>query len=237
MVTEVIIQGCMASTLMPLDDTIYKLARDFKKNIKSIDQKTNAQLSKQFGLSMQRSLPNFQIGSQAKSDDWQAWSTGIGGGIGLGAGTLLAGGAAIAVSSIAFFPVVLTGAAVAGITAAGAAVGTSIGAALGFFNAPNQDEVRKEVLESGLKIFLAESKRNELEDSIQKFIEECFDQRLTTINGITQKYLKILDSLLVDEEKKAHLKASQIEEQQSLCAVYQEQLKAIQKQIDQLVSF
>lgn len=229
---EVIIQGCMAPALKPLDNVIYELAGDFQRTIESIDQETNAQLSQQFGLSMQRSLPNFQISSQAKSDDWQAWSTGIGGGIGLGAGGLLAGGAAIAVSSIAFFPVVLTGAAVAGIAVAGAAIGTSIGATLGFFNAPNQDEVRKEVLESGLKIFLAESRRNELKDSIQQFVEECFDQRLTIINGITQEYLKILDSLLVKHEETTHAKASQIEEQQSWCAVSQKQLQLIQGQLN-----
>jgi predicted GTPase/uncharacterized tellurite resistance protein B-like protein len=227
----VIVQDCMASALKLLEPSIVTLARDFQKSIDSIDEETGAQLSQQFGRSLQNRLPNCQIGSQAKSDDVQFWSTGIGGGIGLGAGSVLAGGVALAVSSIAFFPVVLTGAAVAGVAAAGAAVGTSIGAALGFFSAPNQEDIRKEVLESILKEFLTKSRYNSVRESIKQFFEAEFEQRIIAINGVTHEYLETLNSLLVKSQKASLLKESEIEEKQSWSTTVQAKLHDFSTQL------
>jgi uncharacterized tellurite resistance protein B-like protein/GTPase SAR1 family protein len=221
-----IFQGCMATFLTSLDSKIYGLAQNLQRNIESIDQETGAQFSQQFTLSLQRSLPNFQINSQAKSDDGQFWSTGIGGGIGLGAGGLLAGGVAIAVSSVAFFPVVLTGAAITGIAVAGAAVGTSIGTALGFFSAPNQEEIRKEVLQDGLKTF-NKATQEKLEESIQQFIRESFEQRHLAVDDVINGYLETLNSVLMEHEKSEKSTVNQVDSEQAWGATLHSRLQVL----------
>jgi Dynamin family len=208
-------QNCMAKSLNLLDRGINELAQNFQQNIESVGQETGSQVSQQFGLSLQRRLPNFQISSQEKSDDKQFWSAGIAGGIGLGGGGLLAGVGAIAVSSIAFFPVILTGATITGIAVAGAAIGTSIGTALGFFSAPNQEEIRKEVLRDGLKNLRDNAMRKKIEESIEKFVIESFEQSHINIKGVINDYLKALDSELIRHEESEKRTSIQVEVEQA----------------------
>jgi hypothetical protein len=224
--------NCMAKPLALLDQSIYSLAQNCQQNIKSVDQETGAQLSQQFGFSLQQRLPNFQISSQEKSDDQQFWSTGIGGGIGLGGGGLLAGGVAIAVSSVAFFPVVLTGAAITGIAVAGAAVGTSIGTALGFFSAPSQEEIRKEVLQDGLKHFRDNAMQKNIEELIFQFVRESFEERYPMVDNVISEYLEALNSVLVNREKSEKLTVSQVEVEQSWGDTLNSRLQILSEQLN-----
>jgi hypothetical protein len=232
-IQEVVLQDFLEEEQNLLDCKIHALTQNFQKMAESVDVETGTHLSQQFKMSLQRRIPNFSVKSQTQSDtpNWQFWNTGIGGGVGLGTGGLFAGGVAAAVSSVAFFPVVLTGASIAGIAMAGAALGTSIGAALGFFGASDPEQIRQEVLEKGLSEFLTEINQKKLRSTIQQFIDESFCQQVKTMNDMTNEYLEILSSLLVEREKSAHLKSVQIEAENIFPEDFKNRLQLIKFQI------
>lgn len=160
-----------------------------------------------------------------------AWDIGIGGISGLGGGGLLAGGVALAVSSIAFFPLVLTTGAIVGIAAAGAALGTAVGGAIGFFTPPDQDVIRREVIEEGFKQFHVQNGTAQLMKSIDALVECLFEQRLKTIEAVTRQYIALLDSLLSDSETAHDLTLSEVEAKRQWHQTQQDQLIALQARI------
>jgi tellurite resistance protein len=114
---DLLVQGTQeltSSSLKSIDSKILQTIYHFQASAESIDQGTGSQLVSQLNLSLNKVAPQLKFNTSETSTDWQFWNTGLGSGIGLSAGGVLLGGAALAVSSIAFFPVVLTGGAIAG---------------------------------------------------------------------------------------------------------------------------
>jgi len=196
-----VIQETLTPTLKAIDSNIQSKIYQFRKSAEEIDQETGSQLAMQLDLSIDQVAPQFKFEAAAGSDKWEAaWDIGLGSISGLGAGGLLVGGIALAVSSIAFFPLVLTGGAIAGIAAGGAALGTAIGGAIGFFTPPDQEAIKREVIEEGFKQFHSQDGTGQLMKSLDTLVESVFDQRLETIQAVTRQYMALLNSLLIDSE-------------------------------------
>ena len=196
-----VIQETLTSTLKAIDSNIQSKIYQFQKSAEEIDQRTGSQLAIQFDLSLKQVAPQFEFTAAAGSDAWEAaWDIGLGSISGLGAGGLLVGGIALAVSSIAFFPLVLTGGAIAGIAAGGAALGTAVGGLIGFLTPPDQEAIKREVIEEGFKQFHAQDGTGQLMKSLDTLVESVFDQRLETIQAVTRQYMALLNSLLIDSE-------------------------------------
>ncbi|MDX2099182.1 MAG: hypothetical protein SFW36_15500, partial [Leptolyngbyaceae cyanobacterium bins.59] len=228
-----ILQKTLAPTLKAIDSNIYSKVCQFQKNAEAIDQGTGSQLATQFSLSINQVAPQFQFNTTGNSDQWETvWDVGIGGISGLGGGGLLAGGLAFAVSSIAFFPVVLTGGAIVGIAAAGAALGTAIGGAIGFFSTPDQEGIKQEVITEGFKQFYAQDGANQLIRAIDTLVRSLFDQRLTTIQTITRQYLELLNSLLSDSEAAHARTVSEVAEEHQWYQNQLSKLVSLQAQLD-----
>jgi uncharacterized tellurite resistance protein B-like protein/predicted GTPase len=232
---EIILQKTLSTTLKSLDLNICKVIHHFQKSAKFIDQGTGSQLVSQLNSRIEQVAPQFKFNpsTEAGVDAWETfWKSGIGGGVGLGAGGVVAGGVAFAVTSIAFFPVVLTGAAIAGIAVAGAALGTAIGGAFGFFTPPNQDEIRKEVLDTGLQQFTAQNLESQLATSIESLVQGLFNQRLQTIEGVTKLYMTLLNSLLVASETAHALTLEETETKKCSNAKYLSKLEAFRSELN-----
>jgi len=196
-----VIQETLTPTLKAIDLNIQSKIYQFRKSAEEIDQETGSQLAMQLDLSIDQVAPQFKFEAAAGSDAWEAaWDIGLGSISGLGAGGLLVGGIALAVSSIAFFPLVLTGGAIAGIAAGGAALGTAVGGLLGFLTPPDQEAIKREVIEEGFKQFHAQDGTGQLMKSLDTLVESVFDQRLETIQAVTRQYMALLNSLLIDSE-------------------------------------
>jgi len=196
-----VIQETLTSTLKAIDSNVQSKIYQFQKSAEAIDQGTGSQLAIQFDLGMKQVAPQFKFDADVGSDKWDsAWKIGIGSISGLGGGGLLVGGIALAVSSVAFFPLVLTGGAIAGIAAGGAALGTAVGGALGFLIPPDQEAIKREVIEEGFKQFHAQDGTGQLMKSLDTLVESLFNQRLETIQAVTRQYMALLNSLLIDSE-------------------------------------
>ncbi|MCY7278631.1 MAG: dynamin family protein [Phormidesmis sp. CAN_BIN44] len=196
-----VIQETLTSTLKAIDSNVQSKIYQFQKSAEAIDQGTGSQLAIQFDLGMKQVAPQFKFDADVGSDKWDsAWKIGIGSISGLGGGGLLVGGIALAVSSVAFFPLVLTGGAIAGIAAGGAALGTAVGGALGFLIPPDQEAIKREVIEEGFKQFHAQDGTGQLMKSLDALVESLFNQRLETIQAVTRQYMALLNSLLIDSE-------------------------------------
>lgn len=196
---NLIVDEILTPALKDLDSRIQTQISEFYKSVKAIDQATGSQLTNQVIVSLSQSAPQFQF-KPGEVDSWETvWNAGIGGISGLGGGGLLAGGIALGVSSIAFFPVVLTTGAIAGIAAGGAALGTAIGGALGFFGPPDQFAIKEEVIESAFKQFYYEQQGpSQLMSAFDIGVKEVFEQQLSLVQNITQQHLAILNTLLME---------------------------------------
>ncbi len=196
-----VIQETLTSTLKAIDSNIQSKIYQFQKSAEAIDQKTGSHLAMQFDLSIDQVAPQFKFEAAAGSDKWEAArDIGLGSISGLGGGGLLVGGIALAVSSIAFFPLVLTGGAIAGIAAGGAALGTAIGGAIGFLTPPDQEAIKREVIEEGFKQFHSQDGTGQVMKSLDELVAKLFDKRLETIQAVTRQYMALLNSLLIDSE-------------------------------------
>lgn len=216
-----VIRETLAATLKAIDFNIQSKIYQFQKGAEAIDQGTGSQIAMQLDLSINQVAPQFKFNPATGSDEWQTvWDVGIGGISGLGGGAFLAGAVAMAVSSIAFFPLVLTGGAIVGIAAAGAAAGTAIGGAIGFFTPPDQDAIKREVIEQGFKQFHEQDGIGKLMSSLDMLIKSLFDQRLESIQAVTHQYMSLLNSLLVDSETSHTLTVNEVAAEQQW---YQEQ--------------
>ena len=234
--TEVSVkQEMLASTLQVIDSNIQSRIDQFRKTAEAIDQKTGSQIAMQLNMSIDQVAPQFKFNAAAGLDDWDtARNIGIGSITGLGGAGLLAGGAALAVSSVAFFPIVLTGGAIVGIAAGGAALGTAIGGAVGFFTSLDQESIKREVIEEGFQQFYAQGGTGQLMSSLDALVENSFDQRLATIQAVTRQYMALLNSLLVNAESAHTLKLNEVaaeqqwyQEQHSKLVVFQARLNAV----------
>jgi len=196
---NLIVDEILTPALKDLDSRIQTQISEFYKSVKAIDQATGSQLTNQVIVSLSQSAPQFQF-KPGEVDSWETvWNAGIGGISGLGGGGLLAGGIALGVSSIAFFPVVLTTGAIAGIAAGGAALGTAIGGALGFFGTPDQFAIKEEVIESAFKQFYYEQQGpSQLMSAFDIGVKEVFEQKLSLVQNMTQQHLAILNTLLME---------------------------------------
>ncbi|MGV0029361.1 hypothetical protein [Phormidesmis priestleyi] len=234
-IQETILQKTLSTTLKSLDLNIYKVIHHFQKSAAFIDQGTGSQLVSQLNSRVEEAAPQFKFNSStdADVDIWDTiWKSGIGGGVGLGAGGVVAGGVALAVTSIAFVPVVLTGAAIAGIAVGGAALGTAIGGAFGFFTPPNQDEIRKEVLDKGWQQFATQDLENQLMISTKSLVQDLFNQRLKTTQDVTKQYMALLNSLLVDSETAHALTLEETETKKCSNAKYLSEFEAFRSELN-----
>ena len=228
-----ILQETLTSTLKIIDSSIQGKIYQLRKSAESLDHETGSRLVTQLDLSIDRVAPQFKFNAVTDSDTWDsAWKIGIGSISGLGGGGLLLGGAAIAVSSVAFIPLVLTGGAVLGIAAAGAALGTAIGGAIGFFTPPDQEEIKQEVLEEGFKQFYAQGGTERLTSSLDNLVKGLFDQRLETIQTVTQQYMALLNSLLIDSEALHTLTSDEATTKSQYYQTQRQKLLTLQAQLD-----
>jgi uncharacterized tellurite resistance protein B-like protein/GTPase SAR1 family protein len=234
-----IIENTLSPSLKSINADLVEMIRQFQKSAESIDKDTGSQLVRQFNLSIERTVPDFQL-SFATSDDVDLLDTlfrsGIGGGIGLGAGGVLAGGAAFAVTSIAFFPVVLTGAAIAGIAVGGAALGTAIGGALGFFTAPDQDAIRKEVLQKGFEQFMTQNLESQWISAVENLTQNLFEQRLQIAQSVTDQYIASLHSLLADSDANSALSLEEAKAKKQRYEKHLADLKAVDTSLETLLA-
>lgn len=196
----IIMDELLTPSLNEIDSHIQNKVYQFRKSAEEIDLATGSQLANQLTVGIHQVAPQFQFNAGDSDNRHTFFNAGIGGIGGLGGGGLLAGGIALAVSSMAFFPVVLTTGAIAGIAAGGAALGTAIGGALGFFAPPDQEAIKQEVIESGLKQFYEQNGPGQLMDALDALVISLFDQRLLAIQAVTRKYMALLNTLLVDAE-------------------------------------
>jgi GTPase Era involved in 16S rRNA processing len=213
-VQKIIVEATLSTALKAIDLSISEMVQHFRKSVTSIDQETGSQLVHQLDLSIERVAPEFKFNSSTNPDDdffETLWNTGIGGGIGLGAGGVFAGGVAFAVTSIAFFPVVLSGAAIAGIAAGGAALGTAIGGTLGFFAPPDQDAIRKEILNKGFKQLIDQNLERQWIDAIETLTNDLFEQKFKAAQEVTNQYITLLNSLLEDSASSYKLTVKEAE--------------------------
>jgi len=225
-------QKIVSPSLKSMDSKIHQTIYHFQTSAESIDQGTGSQLVSQLSLSFNKVAPQFKFNTSETSGDWVFWNTGIGSGIGLGAGSVLLGGAALAVSSIAFFPVILTGGAIAGIAAGGAALGTAIGGVIGFLSPPDPEKIKQEVLEKGLTQYFQEGNQKPLIDVISSVIENEFNQRWKMFNDVAEQYISLLDTLLVDCTTKQALTQAEAAIEQQWCEQQQNQLNSFQLKLN-----
>jgi len=218
--------------LKSTDSKIYETIYYFQTSAESIDQGTGSQLGSQLSLSFNKVAPQFKFNSSETSSDWVFWNTGIGSSIGLGAGSVLLGGAAFAVSSIAFFPIILTGGAIAGIAAGGAALGTAIGGVIGFLSPPDPEKIKQKVLEKGLAQYFQEGNQKPLIDVISSIIENEFNQRRKMFNDVAEQYISLLDTLLIDCKAKHALTQAEAAIEQQWCEQQQSQLDSFQLKLN-----
>ncbi|MBE9009566.1 dynamin family protein [Pseudanabaenaceae cyanobacterium LEGE 13415] len=204
---EIIVEQILSSSIKSINANLYEMIHQFQESAESIDKGTGSQLVRQLSLNVERVAPGFKLNVATEDVDLfdTLFRSGIGGGIGLGAGGVLAGGAALAVTSIAFFPVVLTGAAIAGIAVGGAALGTAISSALGFFTPPDQDDIKKEVLQKGFEQFKTQNLESQWIAAIEKLTQNLFEQRLQIARIVTDRYITSLNSLLSESDANSSL--------------------------------
>ncbi|MGI0486410.1 dynamin family protein [Pantanalinema rosaneae CENA516] len=232
-----VIQDTLASSLQAIDSNIQSKIYQFQKSAESIDKGVGSQLASQLVLTINQVAPQFNFKADGNSDDWStAWNIGIGGISGLGGGGLLAGGVALAVSSIAFFPVVLTGGAIVGLAAAGAALGSAIGGTIGFFTPADQEAIRKEIVEEGFKQFQAQDGMAQLTNALDELVNNLFNQRLTTIQAVTRQYIGLLNSLLTDSEAAHTLVLNEAAAASQWHQEQRSQVLALQSRLDTLLA-
>jgi uncharacterized tellurite resistance protein B-like protein/predicted GTPase/gas vesicle protein len=228
----VVIQETLTETLKSIDSHIQSKIQQFQKSAETIDQGTGSQLAMQLDLSIRQIAPQFQFKAAAGSDAWEAaWDIGIGGISGLGSGGLLAGGVALAVSTIAFFPLVLTAGTIVGIAAAGAALGTAVGGAIGFFTPPDQDAIKQEVIEEGLKQFYDQQGIAQLMQSSDTLVKSLFNQRLETIQAVTRQYIALLDALLNDSATAHKLTLNEVDVERQWHQAQRDKLVSLQARL------
>jgi uncharacterized tellurite resistance protein B-like protein/signal recognition particle receptor subunit beta len=232
-----VIQEMLTATLKTIDSNIHSKIYQFQKSAEAIDQGTGSQLAAQLNLSLNQVAPQFKFNAAVGSDNWDAaWDIGIGSISGLGGGGLLAGGAALAVSSVAFFPLVLTGGAIIGIAAAGAALGTAIGGVIGFFTPPDQEAIRQAVVKEGFQQFYAQDGTGQLMRSLDALVKSLFDQRLVTIQTVTRQYMALLNALLIDSQTAHTLTLAETAAEQQWYQEQHSKLVTFQSRLDALLA-
>ncbi|MBD2329533.1 dynamin family protein [Alkalinema sp. FACHB-956] len=227
------LQRNLLPVLKDFDYGIHQMLVEFQDNLAAIDGEIGSYLENQLNLEVQKIFPQLKLHKKMDADDWETmWNTGIGSGVGLGAGGVVVGGLAFAVSSIAFFPIVLSGAAIAGIAAAGAALGTAIGGTLGFFAPPDFETIKKDVLNAGFQQLATTENIDRMRQSISTLVEHLFQQRLTSMQRITEDYLYLLNSLLEDWEQKQRLTPEQAALQLEVYQECQRDLSLLRESLD-----
>lgn len=235
-VEEIIIEKTLSTSLKSINTNLVEMIRNFQKDAASIDQATGSLLVRQLNLSVKQVSPEFQLDFSTNDDDFfdTLFRSGIGGGIGLGTGGILAGGAAFAVTSIAFFPVVLTGAAIAGIAVGGAALGTAIGGVLGFFTPHDKDALREEALQKGFEQIAAQNIEIQWINAIESLTRNLFNEKLKFAQEVTDQYVALLNSLLVRSEVSHALTVEEAKEKAQIYAKYLAEVEAFRSQISAL---
>jgi Dynamin family len=231
---EDIFQAEIQDRLQEIDLCIRKAQESIRDSSCFLDKKIDGITEHYFSENSQQSLSSNMDMSVRHGEQANCLDAMFGGSLGLGTGGVLAGGAALAVSSIAFFPVILTGASILGITAAGAAIGSSVGALFGLCPSLDIEKIRGDVLYDGIQQILSEENYQNLEQSIEAKILSLYEPRVEYIRSFCRAHIENLDTLISSRAEVLKLDRIEVSNEIYWIQIQEKTLWEIQKSLPSL---